>query len=147
MCLVQSCVLCRDHYYKERSRRGSCDGAVGVRILILEDDPFIALDLQAILENEGHEIAGVFDSLTEAYEHLEDGFDYALLDIDVVGGKSFGIAAALAERHIPFAFVSASHPGDLPHSLRQAAFIPKPFEERAIIQSIGRSAPGTTMRH
>jgi len=114
-----------------------------VRILILEDDPFIASDLQAILEDEGHEIVGVFDSLAETYEHLEDGFDYALLDIDVVGGKSFGVANALAERHIPFAFVSASQPGDLPQSLRQVAFIPKPFEERAILQSISETSSRT----
>ncbi len=109
-----------------------------MRILILEDDPFIALDLQAILEGEGHEIVGIFDSLAEAREHLEDGFDYALLDIDVVGGKSFGIAAALVERRIPFAFVSAAHPAELPQSLREAAFIPKPFEEGAVLQSLGR---------
>ncbi|MXQ11706.1 response regulator [Microvirga makkahensis] len=108
-----------------------------MRILILEDDPFIASDLQTIVEDEGHVVIGVFDSLAETYEHLEDDFDYALLDVDVVGGKSFGIATALAERDIPFAFVSASRPGDLPPSLRQAAFIPKPFEESAILDSLG----------
>ncbi|MGO4386551.1 response regulator [Microvirga sp. 2YAF29] len=107
-----------------------------MRILILEDDPFIALDLQTILETDGHEVVGVFDSVDDAYEHIEDNFDYALLDIDVVGGKSFGVASALIERHIPFAFVSASSPGELPHSLREAAFIPKPFEERAILESL-----------
>lgn len=111
-----------------------------MRILILEDDPFIASDLQAILEDDGHEIVGVFDSLAETYRHLEDGFDYALLDVDVVGGKSFGVAAALAERDIPFAFVSASQPGDLPQSLRQAAFIAKPFEESTILESVGESS-------
>jgi CheY-like chemotaxis protein len=111
-----------------------------VRIMILEDDPFIASDLQAILEDEGHEIVGVFNSLAETFEHLEDGFDYALLDVDVVGGKSFGVATALAERHIPFAFVSASQPGELPQSLRQVAFIRKPFEERAILQSIDETS-------
>jgi CheY-like chemotaxis protein len=118
-----------------------------LRILILEDDPFIALDLQGILESEGHEIVGIFESLADAYEHLEDGFDYALLDIDVVGGKSFGIAAALAERHIPFAFVSASRPADVPHSLRQVAFIPKPFEERTILQSLGQRASNSVSCH
>jgi DNA-binding response OmpR family regulator len=107
-----------------------------VRILILEDDPFIALDLQSILEADGHEVVGVFDSIDDAYEHIEDSFDYALLDVDVVGGKSFGVASALVQRRIPFAFVSASSPGDLPHSLRQAAFIPKPFEEKAILESL-----------
>ncbi|WP_230533451.1 response regulator [Microvirga roseola] len=111
-----------------------------MRILILEDDPFIALDLQMILEGEGHEIVGVFDSINETYEHLEDDFEYALLDIDVVGGKSFGIAAELAERNIPFAFVSASQPNDLPQSLRKALFIPKPFEETSIIRSVTRAS-------
>ncbi|WP_243374033.1 response regulator [Microvirga solisilvae] len=111
-----------------------------MRILILEDDPFIASDLQAILEDDGHEVVGVFNSLADTYDHLEDDFDYALLDIDVIGGKSFGVAKALAEREIPFAFVSASQPGDIPHSLREAAFIPKPFEERTIRQSIGETS-------
>jgi len=111
-----------------------------VRILILEDDPFIASDLQTILEDDGHEIVGVFGSLAEIVEHLEDSFDYALLDVDVVGGKSFGVAAALAERDIPFAFVSASRPGDLPQPLRQVVFIPKPFEESTILRSIGKDS-------
>jgi DNA-binding response OmpR family regulator len=110
-----------------------------MRILVLEDDPFIAGDLQAILEGEGHEVVGVFSSLSGASENLGADIDYALLDIDVVGGKSFGIASTLAEKRIPFAFVSASHPADIPHSLREFAFIPKPFEERAILQSINQS--------
>jgi DNA-binding response OmpR family regulator len=120
---------------------------LAVRILILEDNPFIALDLQALLEREGHQVAGLFGSLSEAYAHLDDSFDYALLDVDVVGGKSFGLAVQLAARRIPFAFVSASHPSDLPYSLRQAAFIPKPFEERAILRSIEQVAAGALACH
>ncbi|MCB5173942.1 MULTISPECIES: response regulator [Microvirga] len=111
-----------------------------MRVLILEDDPFIALDLQAIVEGEGHEVVGVFESIAEAQEHLEDKFDYALLDIDIVGGKTFGIAAELLERRIPFAFVSASRPAEVPPGLRGASFIPKPFEERAIRKSIAEAA-------
>jgi CheY-like chemotaxis protein len=111
-----------------------------LRILILEDDPLIACDLQAILEGVGHEIVGMLDSVARAYECLETGFDYALLDIDVIGGKSFGVATALVERQIPFAFVSASCPADIPQSLQQVALIPKPFEEKAILQSVGQVA-------
>ena len=111
-----------------------------MRILILEDDPFIASDLQMILEEDGHEIVGIFGSLAETYDHLEDGFDYALLDVDVVGGKSFGVATALVERDIPFAFVSASQPGDLPQSLGQVIFIQKPFDESAILQSVSETS-------
>jgi len=107
-----------------------------VRILILEDDPMIALDLQAILEAEGHEVPDALSSLSEAYRHLDDGFDCALLDVDVVGGKSFGVAEALIERQIPFVFVSASKPCDLPRPLQQAAFIAKPYDEQALLDSV-----------
>jgi len=107
-----------------------------VRILVLEDDPTIAFDLQAILESEGHKIVDAVSSLAEAYEHLDDDFDCALLDIDVVGGKSFGVAEALIERRIPFVFVSASRPSDLPPSLQHARFIAKPFEERTVLNSV-----------
>jgi DNA-binding response OmpR family regulator len=111
-----------------------------VRILILEDDPAIALDLQAILEEEGHEVAGVVGSLAEAHRSLDGAFDCALLDIDVIGGKSFGIAETLCSRHIPFAFVSASRPTDVPQPLRHAAFIPKPFDERTLLRSVENMA-------
>lgn len=107
-----------------------------MRIFIVEDDPLIAMDLQAIVEGQGHEVVGVFPSLAEAQDHLGDGFDFALLDIDVVDGKSFGIAMELVERRIPFAFVSASRPSELPAGLRGACFIPKPFEERTILRTI-----------
>src|SRR4028118_1434494 len=125
------------------SLRAKAVGAGFVRILILEDDPFIALDLQAIVENAGHEVVGVFASLAEARAHLADAFDFALLDIDVVDGKSFEIASSLLERHIPFAFVSASQRSQLPVHLRGASFIPKPFQEESIVRSIPTEAePG-----
>jgi DNA-binding response OmpR family regulator len=116
-----------------------------VRILILEDDPFIALDLQAIVEGQGHEVVGAFDSWAEACEHLGDGFEFALLDVDVTDGKSFGLAGELMARRIPFAFVSASRQSELPAHLRNVAFIPKPFEESTILRSIAKNR--SPMRH
>ena len=96
------------------------------------------MDLQFIVERKGHEVLGAFDSLAEAYEHLGDGFEFALLDVDVIDGKSFELAGELMERRIPFAFVSASRPSELPPHLQNVAFIPKPFEEALILRSITR---------
>jgi DNA-binding response OmpR family regulator len=118
-----------------------------VRILILEDDPFIALDLQAIVEGEGHEVVGVFDTLAEAREHLGDGFDFALLDIDVSDGKSFDLAASLLDRRVPFAFVSASRPSELPAHLRNVSFIPKPVEESSILRFIAGTERRPRQQH
>jgi DNA-binding response OmpR family regulator len=107
-----------------------------MRVLILEDDPFIAFDLQSVIEGDGHEVVGVCASVAEAAEHLSGAVDYALLDIDVIDGKSFAIAAELKGRGIPFAFVSASNPSDVPRHLRTASFIPKPFEEQLVLDSL-----------
>ena len=105
-----------------------------MRVLILEDDPFIALDLQGIVENEGHEVVGVHRSLAEARKRLSDVFEFALLDIDVLDGKSFELASALSDRKIPFAFVSASNRADLPVKFRNAHFVAKPYSESAIVR-------------
>jgi DNA-binding response OmpR family regulator len=103
-----------------------------LRVLILEDEPLIALDLRSIVEESGHEVIGVVGSLSAARAHLADPLDFALLDIDVTDGMSFDLAATLIDRDIPFAFVSEARPCDLPPGLGSAAFIAKPFEEITI---------------
>lgn len=109
-----------------------------VRILILEDDPFIALDLQAIVEEEGHEVVAVCSSVAAARPRLADDVDFALLDVDLSDGKSFEIASALVRRCVPFAFVSGSHRAELPAELADAPFIAKPFAPAAIVRSLPR---------
>lgn len=113
---------------------------MGVRVLILEDNPLIAFDLQVILEGEGHEVVDVCDTLAQARRHLAgamaDRFDFALLDVDLSDGKSFEVASTLHERHIPFVFLSASMRSEVPPHLRDVHFIPKPYREAAIVRSL-----------
>jgi DNA-binding response OmpR family regulator len=115
-----------------------------VRILILEDDPFIALDLQAIVEGEGH-VASVCGSNAEARRWLDDDIDFALLDVDLGDGKSFTVASALHRRAIPFAFVTASRRSEIPAPLAGASFVAKPFMEEAILACLPR-APAAPIR-
>ena len=105
-----------------------------MRVLILEDDPFIAFDLQGIVESEGHEVVGVHRSVAEARQRLSEVFEFALLDIDVLDGKSFELASALSDRNIPFAFVSGSNRSELPAKFRDAHFVAKPYSESAILR-------------
>lgn len=109
-----------------------------MRILILEDDPFIALDLQAIVEDEGH-VASVCGSVAQARRWLGHDIDFALLDVDLGDGKSFEVALALHRRAIPFAFVTGSKRSDIPAPLAEAGFIAKPFMQAAILACL----PGT----
>lgn len=112
-----------------------------MRILILEDDPLIALDLQLIIEDEGHEVIGPCGSVAEAHchaalGHAERGIDLALLDVDLPDGKSFDLAARLIGGGVPVSFVSASTPAELPAHLCHLAFIAKPYQHAAIRNSL-----------
>lgn len=103
-----------------------------MRVLILEDNPFIGLDLQSIVESEGHEVVRLCGSLAQAREGLPANLDFALLDVEVRDGTSYEFAALLATRRIPFAFVSGSKRKDVPAHLQDAPFVAKPFMESAI---------------
>lgn len=106
-----------------------------MRVLILEDDPLTALDLQCFVEGCGHEVE-LCDTVAEARRHMVGDFDFAFLDIDLPDGKSFEVAERLHERQIPFTFVSASMLCELPVALRNARFIPKPYGHAAIRHSL-----------
>ncbi|MGU9979894.1 hypothetical protein ACJ4V0_07620 [Phreatobacter sp. HK31-P] len=114
------------------------------RILIVEDDPFIAMDIEAaVLEDLGPRTEViVVDSLREAQAFADDVVHCALLDVDVVGGKTFEVALKLRERGTPFAFVSGSLPSDLPAELTGATFVRKPFHSRDILGFITAAMAG-----
>lgn len=108
-----------------------------MRIVILEDDPLIALDLQDIVESCGHE-AKWCGTLADMLLLVDDAADFALLDVDLPDGKSYDVASLLDRNHVPFAFVSASHQGDVPEHLRHARFVAKPFTPASIRSTLGR---------
>lgn len=114
------------------------------RILIVEDDPFIAMDIEAaVLDDLGPRTEViVVDSLAEAQTLAEDSVHCALLDVDVVGGKTFEVALKLRARGTPFAFVSGSLPSDLPAELRGATFVRKPFHSRDILGFVTSALEG-----
>lgn len=103
-----------------------------MRILILEDDVLVGLDLHSIVEECGHEVVKVCGTLEAMRLALREPPDFAFLDIDLPDGNSFGIAAQLVERDVPFAFVSASRRSEVPEHLRQSRFIAKPYADAAV---------------
>ena len=108
------------------------------RILIVEDDPFIAMDIEAaVLDDFGDRTdVIVVDNVREAQSHADNKLNCALLDVDVVGGKTFAIATQLRRRGTPVAFVSGSLPSDLPLELQGVTFVRKPFQARDILSFV-----------
>jgi PAS domain S-box-containing protein len=99
------------------------------RILIVEDEPFVALQLQSDLESEGHQVVGPASNLAEGLELAQsEGFDAALVDVRLGRDTSASIADELLARRIPFAFATGyADTSMLPEHLRSVPRLKKPY--------------------
>jgi len=112
----------------------------GKRILIVEDEPLIALDIADMVEAQGAVVIGPAFALDEAQALVEtQAIDGALLDIDLGRTLVWPLAETLHAKGIPFAFVSArcDRP-DRPAQLAECHCIAKPTSEEAILQAVAR---------
>ena len=87
----------------------------GKRILVLEDDYYLATDEKALLEAAGATVVGPLGSGFKRSQLPEKGdVDAALVDINLGTGPSFDVARALVERGIQFVFLTGYDAGVVP---------------------------------
>jgi DNA-binding response OmpR family regulator len=74
-------------------------------MLIIEDEMLIAVTLEAMLEDLGHEVVGTAGRLDEALKYVEStDFDIAILDLKLGTEMSFPVADLLIEKQKAFIF-------------------------------------------
>jgi PAS domain S-box-containing protein len=111
----------------------------GKRILVVDDEPLIAMDIVSLLEEEGCKIVGPASTLQKALDLLETGkADAALLDANLAGEPVDALALALTRQKVPFAFVSGYGPESLPEAFSHAMLIKKPFQPQELIEAVRR---------
>jgi CheY-like chemotaxis protein len=103
-------------------------------VLIVEDDPIIALDFEDRILGFGVKMVRTAGNVTRALEMIADRApDFALLDIGLVREKSFAVAERLDALEIPFAFVTGySADVRLPAAFAQRPRLPKPCPSVAL---------------
>lgn len=109
-----------------------------MKILIVEDEPLIAMDLECSFEDAGHTVIGPADNVASAMALLESHQpDCACLDYNLHNENSMVIARALAERQIPYVFVTGQ-PGHSIHELGHSSEIvlSKPVDPERILQAL-----------
>jgi CheY-like chemotaxis protein len=86
-----------------------------VRLLIVEDEPFIAMDLEAIAAARGHEVVGVAASLDEAFDQSRSFHpDAAFVDINLSDGfTGVDVARQLVREGVRVGFVTRAGPARL----------------------------------
>ena len=97
-------------------------------VLIIEDEPLIAMMVEDFVDVLGHRVAGIADSITTALEAVaRGGFDVAILDVNLRDGACWPVADALAEADAPFVIASGGHVVPPPEAHAGRPHLPKPF--------------------
>jgi CheY-like chemotaxis protein len=111
-----------------------------MRVYVVEDETLVLLDLSLALEDRGHVVVGTASELSRAVDLARElSFDCAVLDINIAGHNSWPVADVLAERGIPFVFVSGYTRTIVPDAHRLRPLLTKPClpdELDAVIQMV-----------
>jgi CheY-like chemotaxis protein len=120
-------------------------GLAGRRVLVVEDEPLVALEIETELTEAGAIVLGPVGTLEAAARLIEaERLDAALLDANLGGRSVDALAAALAAREVPFAFASGYGPSGLPAGFRDRPLLGKPFGAEALLALVaGLLAPAS----
>ena len=113
----------------------------GRNILVVEDEPLIAMMLEDFLETLGHTIAASCDNLSDAMKHAElDGYDVAILDVNLKGESVWPVAERLRARGVPFVIASGGHVEPPPAEFASAPMLEKPYTIDRIAPALEQAA-------
>lgn len=121
------------------------DGQVGLkrlkgkRILVVEDQPLLAMEIAGQLEDAGVCVIGPVGNVAAASNLIEQyRLDGALLDANLAGKPVGEIAAALAHNNIPFVFVSGYNRASLPKAFDAVELLSKPFDANRLLAAVAK---------
>lgn len=116
----------------------------GRRILLVEDEPLIAMFAEMALEDAGAVVVGPAANVASALAALDgQAADAALVDVRLRGGESgYDLADALAQRGIPFVLATGMQVGDVPPRHRARPVLPKPYTAPQLLSALGAVMKG-----
>jgi CheY-like chemotaxis protein len=114
------------------------DALTGCRILVVEDELIVALDICEHLKDLGCEIIGPAGSVKKALALMETQTpDLALLDQNLAGETVLPVAETLKRRNIPFAIASGYNSGEADEAvLQEVPRIAKPASNEDIAKAL-----------
>ena len=109
----------------------------GRRILVVEDEFLIAMEVEDILRGLGAEVVGPFGRLEPALGAVQkEILDGAVLDVRLDGETSEQVAAELVSRGIPVLLTTGYESEQLPMDLRHLPRLCKPFDGRDLLDML-----------
>ncbi|AWN51090.1 PAS domain S-box protein [Methylobacterium sp. 17Sr1-1] len=111
----------------------------GRRVLVVEDDYYLATDAARALRGAGAEVLGPCATEADARAELvEQRPDAVVVDINLGPGPSFKLAEALKDRGIPFVFTTGYDAEVIPAEFAEVERLEKPLQLRQIVGAIAK---------
>jgi len=108
-----------------------------MKILIVEDEALVAMEIEAILEAVGHQVIGFADNQSDALALADERQpDIALVDIQLAQGESgLDVAQTLTSRGVACLFASGNCPKERGRGLALGC-LHKPFSDRTLSAAV-----------
>ncbi len=111
----------------------------GRRVLIIEDEPIVAMLLEDMLGDLGLTVAGRARTLDRALQADAARCDAAVMDINLQGQKSYAAAERLAGAGVPIVFVTGYTRERPPEPLSRAPILLKPYGIHELAEALHRA--------
>jgi PAS domain S-box-containing protein len=112
-----------------------------LHILVLEDEPLIAMATCDLIEELGHFVIGPFFNLAASRAALAGRLDAAILDVNLGGDEAYPIAEELAARGVPFMFMTGYGQESVDKRFRQHPILQKPVVRSELKAAIVNLVP------
>ncbi|AZO56385.1 MAG: response regulator [Mesorhizobium sp.] len=111
----------------------------GHRVLVVEDEYYIATDTAEVLRGAGAEVIGPYPGEDAALAELDGRRpDAVVVDINLGPGPSFRLARTLKDQAIPFIFVTGYDQSVIPDEFGGVERLEKPVQLKQIIRAIAK---------
>ena len=117
----------------------------GKRILVVEDEFLILLDIQGMLEAAGARSIITASRVEDALKAIVSphGFDAAVLDLKLEKHNSLPIAEQLTVEGVPFVFLTgAPDDAEIAHEFKSTPVVSKPFDSAALLAALQQALSG-----
>jgi len=109
----------------------------GHRVLVVEDEPLVAMFIEELLVEQQSVVVGPFNRLEAALEAARSAaIDIALLDVIVEDVAASPVAHVLSARRIPFLLLSDYDPEAVPADHPEWGFCSKPFSGKTLVRKM-----------
>jgi ActR/RegA family two-component response regulator len=120
----------------------------GQRVLVVEDDYYLATDTARALRSAGATVVGPCANEQTAEDAIRDTPPTgAVLDINLGRGPTFKLAKTLRERSIRFVFLTGYDDDVIPGEFEGVARLQKPAELRQIVNTLAKTLHGGADQH